>query len=54
MGADLDWEFSATAVRGGKVEDIANFVSLLKEMRAAFGFKYGISIALYVCPHFHL
>lgn len=32
--------------RGGTKEDTKNFVSLLAEMRAAFGIKYGISLAL--------
>ncbi|KAM0542646.1 hypothetical protein ACHAPJ_012678 [Fusarium lateritium] len=32
--------------RGGRKEDTDNYVSLLKDMRAAFGTKYGISIAI--------
>ncbi|KAI3585645.1 hypothetical protein IWW34DRAFT_798852 [Fusarium oxysporum f. sp. albedinis] len=32
--------------RGGRKEDTDNYVSLLKDMRAAFGSKYGISIAI--------
>lgn len=32
--------------RGGRKEDTDNYVSLLKDMRAAFGNKYGISIAI--------
>lgn len=46
QGADLDWEFPAVAERGGKPEDTQNFVKLVKEMRAAFGAKFGISLPL--------
>lgn len=45
-GADLDWEYPGTAERGGGLPDIANFVLLVKEMREAFGSKYGISLTL--------
>jgi len=46
QGADLDWEYPASDVRGGRPEDTANLVSLVKEMRAAFGSKYGLSSIL--------
>lgn len=46
QGADLDWEYPASDVRGGRPEDTANLVLLVKEMRAAFGSKYGISSIL--------
>ncbi|TVY58669.1 Chitotriosidase-1 [Lachnellula cervina] len=46
QGADLDWEFPAQPDSGGKPEDTANLALLLKEMSAAFGTKYGISLAL--------
>lgn len=46
QGVDLDWEYPMSEDRGGKKEDTKNFVSLLAEMRAAFGTKYGISLAL--------
>ncbi|KAH8797670.1 bacteriodes thetaiotaomicron symbiotic chitinase [Xylogone sp. PMI_703] len=46
QGADLDWEYPANADRGGKPEDTGNYVSLVKEMRAAFGTKYGISYTI--------
>lgn len=36
---DLDWEFPVQS-------DTANLISLVREMRAAFGDKYGISLAL--------
>jgi chitinase len=45
-GVDLDWEFPGEASRGGKPEDTANLVSLVKEMRESFGTTYGISAAL--------
>ncbi|TVY56649.1 Chitotriosidase-1 [Lachnellula suecica] len=44
QGADLDWEYPAQD--GGRKEDTANVALLLKEMRDAFGDKFGISIAL--------
>lgn len=46
QGADLDWEYPGTPERGGKAEDTENFVSLAKEMRAAFGDLYGLSVTL--------
>lgn len=46
LGADLDWEYPVDATRGGNRADTANFALLVKEMRAAFGTKYGISVAL--------
>lgn len=46
QGVDLDWEYPGTPERGGQRADIVNFVLLLKEMRAAYGTKYGISLTL--------
>lgn len=46
QGIDLDWEYPVAEDRGGRPEDTKNFVSLVREMRQAFGTKYGISIAL--------
>lgn len=46
QGVDIDWEYPTIAARGGQANDTANLVSLLKEMRAAFGYKYGISTVL--------
>ena len=46
QGVDLDWEYPVADTRGGKPADTENFVSLVKEMRAAFGTKYGISLTL--------
>ncbi|KAF5711921.1 (trans)glycosidase [Fusarium mundagurra] len=39
QGVDLDWEFPATS-------DAANLVTLVQELRAAFGKDYGISAAV--------
>ncbi|KAL8706001.1 MAG: hypothetical protein Q9201_000885 [Fulgogasparrea decipioides] len=46
QGVDLDWEYPATPERGGKRADTDNFVSLVKEMKAAFGGQYGLSVTL--------
>ena len=46
QGVDIDWEYPSIAARGGRPEDTANLVSLVKEMRAAFDTKYGISVVL--------
>ena len=46
-GVDLDWEYPGEPKRGGrKFADTCNFSLLLKEMRAAYGDKYGISLTL--------
>lgn len=45
-GVDLDWEYPVAEDRGGKKADRANYVTLAKEMKAAFGNKYGISMTL--------
>lgn len=46
QGVDLDWEYPASADRGGGPADTANFVALVREMRAAFGTQFGISLTL--------
>ncbi|KAJ0382111.1 hypothetical protein COL922a_013212 [Colletotrichum nupharicola] len=46
QGMDLDWEYPGDPKRGGSRADIANFVLLLKEMRASYGSQYGISLTL--------
>ncbi|WQF88918.1 Putative glycoside hydrolase family 18, catalytic domain, glycosyl hydrolase family 18 (GH18) active [Colletotrichum destructivum] len=45
-GMDLDWEYPTADDRGGKAEDKANFVLLSKEIKEAFGKRYGYSITL--------
>ncbi|KAG8360039.1 hypothetical protein FVEN_g2141 [Fusarium venenatum] len=46
QGIDLDWEYPGEPKRGGSRADIANFVSLLRDMKKAWGDKYGISLTL--------
>ncbi|KAG9228463.1 glycoside hydrolase superfamily [Amylocarpus encephaloides] len=46
QGVDLDWETPVLAYRGGRQADFGNIVLLVKEMRSAFGKRYGISIAI--------
>ncbi|CAK7230756.1 hypothetical protein SEUCBS140593_007695 [Sporothrix eucalyptigena] len=46
QGIDLDWEYPVAEDRGGRPEDTKNFVSLVREMRQAFGTNYGMSVAL--------
>lgn len=45
-GVDLDWEYPGADDRGGVKADTANFVSLVSEMKTAFGSKYGLSVTL--------
>ncbi|KAF5024578.1 hypothetical protein F66182_3341 [Fusarium sp. NRRL 66182] len=46
-GVDLDWEYPGDPKRGGnKLADTRNLVSLVREMRAAYGQSYGISLTL--------
>lgn len=44
-GIDIDYEYPVAPDRGGRPEDKQNFLQLVKEMRAAFGSKYLITIA---------
>ncbi|KAF6823885.1 carbohydrate-binding module family 18 protein [Colletotrichum musicola] len=47
QGADIDWEYPSEPKRGGRADDAANLVLLMKKMRAAFSPRgYGSSIAL--------
>jgi len=47
QGIDLDWEYPGALGRGGReLSDTKNFSLLVREMRAAFGKKYGISVTL--------
>jgi hypothetical protein len=46
-GVDLDWEYPGAPERGGnKLADTRNLSLLVKEMRAAYGQSYGISVTL--------
>lgn len=45
-GADIDWEYPGAEDRGGRPEDTENFVDLCREMKAAFGRRYGLSVTL--------
>ncbi|KAI9150631.1 Chitotriosidase-1 [Paramyrothecium foliicola] len=47
QGVDLDWEYPGAPERGGrKLQDVRNFATLVREMRAALGTSYGISVTL--------
>jgi len=45
-GLDLDWEYPSATDRGGKPADKDNYVLLCKDLRAAFGTKYSLSVTL--------
>ncbi|KAL8830646.1 MAG: hypothetical protein Q9170_005645 [Blastenia crenularia] len=46
QGVDLDWQYPSAPDRGGSSNDAVNFVALVREMRQAWGNKYGISATL--------
>jgi GH18 family chitinase len=47
QGVDLDWEYPGDPKRGGrKLADTRNLPMLVREMRAAYGDRYGISVTL--------
>ncbi|KAK7994851.1 hypothetical protein PG990_013624 [Apiospora arundinis] len=47
QGVDLDWEYPGAPERGGrKLADTRNLAMLVREMRAAYGTAYGISLTL--------
>jgi len=48
QGVDIDWEYPSQNVRGGRESDAENLVALVRELRAAFGTKYGLSTVLCV------
>ncbi|KAM0718295.1 hypothetical protein Q7P37_006627 [Cladosporium fusiforme] len=45
-GLDIDWEYPSAPDRGGRPADKANLVALTKDLRQAFGTKYGLSVTL--------
>jgi chitinase len=45
-GLDLDWEYPSATDRGGKPSDRENYVLLTKDLRAAFGNRFGLSVTL--------
>ncbi|KAJ5200417.1 Glycoside hydrolase superfamily [Penicillium cf. griseofulvum] len=45
-GADLDWEYPGADDRGGVPADTANYVALCKEMSAAFGTKFQLTVTI--------
>ena len=45
-GADIDWEYPAASDRGGVPADTENFVLLVRDMQAAFGSRFGLSVTL--------
>ncbi|KAK2074979.1 hypothetical protein P8C59_009144 [Phyllachora maydis] len=46
QGIDIDWEYPGAPDRAGQSDDTANFVTLLQEMKAAYGSSYGISATI--------
>lgn len=45
-GIDIDWEYPFAPDRGGADEDVENFVTLMKELKAACGSRYGVTLTL--------
>jgi chitinase len=45
-GIDIDWEYPAASDRDGVAADMANYVTFLKELKAACGSKYGVTVTL--------
>jgi chitinase len=47
QGVELDWEYPGAPERGGrKLQDVRNFATLVREMRAVLGTSFGISVTL--------
>lgn len=47
QGVDIDWEYPGAPERGGqKLADTKNLALLVREMRAAYGTRFGISLTL--------
>jgi chitinase len=45
-GIDIDWEYPVASDRGGVEADKDNYVSLVKELRAALTWKKGVTITI--------
>ncbi|KAL3490749.1 killer toxin alpha/beta [Aspergillus germanicus] len=45
-GVDLDWEYPGADDHGGMLDDTANFVELVRDMKNAFQGRYDISVTL--------
>ncbi|RAK75242.1 putative class V chitinase, partial [Aspergillus fijiensis CBS 313.89] len=45
-GIDLDWEYPAASDRGGLAADTENYVALVKELKAACGNRYTVTVTL--------
>ncbi|KAF3480778.1 uncharacterized protein GIQ15_06125 [Arthroderma uncinatum] len=45
-GLDIDWEYPVADDRGGSKSDYNNYVLLLRELKDAFGTKYGLTMAI--------
>ncbi|PYI32226.1 glycoside hydrolase [Aspergillus indologenus CBS 114.80] len=45
-GIDLDWEYPAALDRGGLAADTENYVDLVKELKAACGTRYTVTVTL--------
>lgn len=45
-GIDVDWEYPAAGDRDGVPADTQNYVTFLKELKAACGSNYGVSVTI--------
>ncbi|RMZ76859.1 hypothetical protein DV738_g4696, partial [Chaetothyriales sp. CBS 135597] len=45
-GIDIDWEYPLAPDRGGAEDDFENFTTFMRELKAACGSKYGLTLTL--------